>query len=110
MSEVQRLEKQLVDTKKLVAEAQMAAKLSENREFKKLILEEFCVQECARYAQLSADPALGVAERADALALSQASGHLRRWLSVKFQMGNVAERDIKELEEVLEQARQEQGE
>jgi hypothetical protein len=110
MSEVHQLEKQLSDSKKLVADKAMALKLSENREFRKLILDEFCVQECARYAQTSADPALPANERADALALAQAAGHLRRWLSVKVQMGNVAERDITELEAALEEARQEQGE
>lgn len=110
MSEVLQLEQQLTDSKKLVAEKAMALKLAENREFRKLILEEFCVQECARYAQASADAALSADDRANALAMAQAAGHLRKWLSVKVQMGNVAERDIAELETALEEARAEKGE
>lgn len=110
MTEVQQLEQQLSNAKQLVAEKNMALKLSDNREFRKLILEEFCVQECARYAQLSADPSLPANERADALALAQSAGHLRRWLHVKIQMGLVAEREIGEVESTIEQVRSEMGE
>lgn len=111
MSEVQQLEQHLVKSKKLVAEMLMAEKLQKNTEFRKLILEEFCVQECARYAQISADPALPANERADALALAQAAGHLRRWLGVKCQMGYVAERELPQVEEAIAAARaEEEGE
>lgn len=108
MSEVQQLERQLADAKILVEQKALAMKLADNPTFKKLILDEFCVKESARYAHSSADPALGPNERADALALSQAGGHLKRWLSVKIQMGNVAERDIKAVEEALSEARAEE--
>ena len=67
MSEVALLEKQLADTKTLVDRRTIAQRLAANADFRKLILEEFCVNECARYAQASADPALGANERADAL-------------------------------------------
>ncbi|MFP3645136.1 hypothetical protein [Paraburkholderia sp. SIMBA_054] len=107
-TEVQQLEAQLSQAKQVAAEKQMALKLSTNREFRQLILDEFCVKECARYAQLSADPSLPANERADSLALAQAAGHLRRWLSVKIQMGNVAEREIAEVEAAIEEARAEE--
>jgi hypothetical protein len=109
-AEVQQLERQLKDAKHLVEQKRLALKLADNREFRALILDEFCTKECARYAQSSADPALGANERADALAMAQAAGHLRRFLSVKIQMGSVAERDIEAVEEALVAARQEQGE
>lgn len=109
MSEVSQLEKQLADTKTLVARRDMALKLSKNSDFRKLILEEFCVQEAARYVQASADPALGATERADALAIAQASGHLKRYLSVIVQMGSVAERDLVTLQEAIEEARAAEG-
>ena len=110
MSEVYALEKQREDAKELLARRELALKLSRNPEFKQLILQEFCVNECARYAQSSGDPALNAEQRADALALAQSAGHLRRWLSVIVTMGNNAERAMPELDDAIEQARQEEGE
>ncbi|MFP3556418.1 hypothetical protein SB861_37745 [Paraburkholderia sp. SIMBA_049] len=106
--QIQGLEAQLSQAKQVVAQRDMAQKLAKNAEFRKLILEEFCVHECARYAQGSADPAISAENRADSLAIAQAAGHLRRWLSVKIQMGNVAEREISEVEAALEEARAEE--
>lgn len=110
MSEVLALEKQLQNAKQLAARREMALKLSENREFKQLILKDFCVEECARYAQSSADPALTLEQRADALALAQAAGHLRRFLSVVVQMGNTANNEIPQIEVAIEELRQEGAE
>lgn len=108
MSEVYALEKQLAEGKLAQEKRAIALKLYNNPDFKKLILEEFCVNECARYAQLSADPSLGPVERADALALAQASGHLKRFLSVVVTIGNQAQRLEDELEEAIVAARQEE--
>ena len=110
MSEVFALEKQLEDSKQAIARRELALKLYNNPEFKKLIIDEFCTTECARYAQLSADPSMGANERADSLAMAQASGHLRRFLSVIVSMGNQAERMLPDLEAEIEAARQEEGE
>lgn len=110
MSEVFALEKQLEDSKEAIVRRDLALKLYKNPEFKKLVIDEFCTTECARYAQLSADPSLGDRERADALAMSQAAGHLRRFLSVVVTMGNQAERLLPDLESEIEAARQEEGE
>lgn len=110
MSEVLALEKQLQNAKQLAARREMALKLSDNREFKQLILKDFCVEECARYAQSSADPALTIEQRADALALAQAAGHLRRFLSVVIQMGYTAMNEIPQIEVAIEELRQEGAE
>lgn len=109
MSEVFALEKQLADSKEAIERRELALKLYKNPEFKKLILEEFCVNECARYAQSSADPALDDRSRADALNIAQAAGHLRRFLSVIIAMGNQADRLIPDLETAIEEARHEEG-
>ena len=109
MSDVLSLEKQLNNAKELVVKRELALKLSENPEFRKLILEDFCVTECARYAQLSADPGLSDRERQDSLALAQAAGHLRRFLSVTIQQGYVASNSMQDLEDEIEAARQEEG-
>jgi hypothetical protein len=108
MSQVQKLERQLEDSKKLVEVRDMVLKLSQNREFKKVIHDLFMVQEAARMVGLSADPALPANERADALNMAQAAGHLKRWLSVQVQMGNVAARDLGAVEEALAEARVEE--
>lgn len=109
MSQVEQLEQQLIEAKKLVERRQMAIRLSQNPDFKKLILDEFCLQEAARYVHASADPSLGPDERADALALAQASGHLKRFLSVTVQMGAHAERDIPNIDEAIDEARSEEA-
>src|SRR4051812_43154942 len=100
------LERQLVDNKRLIERREMAQRLANNRDFKKLILEEFCGTDCARYAQESADPALRAEDRADALSMAQASGHLKRYLSLVIRMSSTAERNITDLEETLEEMRQ----
>lgn len=111
MSEVTiaQLEGYIENSKIHVDRAAMAAKLANNREFKKLILEDFCVNECARYAQMSADPSLNAEERADALAIAQAAGHLRRYLQVVHMMGATAQKDIAGANEEIEEIRGEGG-
>ena len=110
MSEVFHLERQLEEYKKVVERRDLAKKLYNNREFKKVILDDFCITECARYAQSSGDPALTPEQRADALAMAQAAGHLRRYLSVTVQLGNSGEGQIADLEQAILEARQEEGE
>lgn len=105
---VDQLEAQLSNAKELVKRRHDAQKLAENKLFRTLILEEFCEKEAARFAHASADPALKAEERADALALAQAGGHLRRWLSMQIQMGAHAEREMGNIEAELEEARHEE--
>lgn len=112
MSEVtiENLEKQIEDLKKNVDRREMALRLANNPDFRKLILEGFCQVEAAAYVQTSCDPALGDRERADALAIAQASGHLKRWLSVQVSMGYQASLTIKDCEAAIEELRAEEQE
>jgi hypothetical protein len=87
----------------------MAIRLFQNNDFQHLIMQEFCVKEAARYVQSSCDPALDAGSRADSLALAQASGHLKRWLSVTTQMANRARADIINVDEQLEYMRSEEA-
>jgi hypothetical protein len=105
MSDIQDLEQGIKDAETLIGRRQMALKLSDNHEFRKLILEDFCGTEAARLVQLSADPILSDRERADALAMAQASGHLRRYLSMMIQMGYTAERELPQLQSALDETR-----
>lgn len=109
MTEVENLESQKKDLKEIIDRSAAADRLSRNKDFRNLILEEFCVKEAARYVQLSADPARTQEERQDALNIAQASGHLKRYLSVIFRMGESAERAMEELENALEEARFEEA-
>ena len=110
VSEIAGLEKQLVDAKFLLERREVAMRLAKNPDFRKLILDGFCLHDAARYAQESADPALTTDQRADALAIAQASGHLKRFLSITIQMGAHAERTMPELEDSLADARAEEME
>lgn len=104
-SVVEGLENQIKDAKEQIERAKSARRLWGNKDFKKLILEGFCRDDCARFASQSADPALAPEQQRDALNLAQAGGHLRRFLSAQMQLGGVAEREMTELEESLEEAR-----
>lgn len=110
MSEVAELEYQLEQNKSLKLRRDQAERLSKNKDFRDLIINGFCLNDAARFVQLSGDPALGEAERADSLALAQASGHLKRFLQAQIQMGAAAIRTIPELEEAIAEARLEEAE
>jgi len=109
MTDVTELEAYRENQQTLLDRRNMALRLSNNPDFKKLILDEFCMREAARYVHTSADPAMGKEERADALAMAQASGHLKRFLSVTVQMGAHAERSMPEVDAALAEARAEEG-
>jgi len=109
MSEVQitieQLELQLVSSKEQVELRNAAQRLWANRDFKKVILESFMRDECARYAQQAGNPGIPHTEREDAMAMAMASGHLKRFLSVIIQMGNNAEAQIGPIEDALDEER-----
>lgn len=107
MSEVSQLERHLDALKKHAEIGNAIVRLTANPDWKLVIEDLFCTQECARYAQQSADPALSAENKADALAIAQAAGHLRRFLSVQVMMANQADRDIINTEEALAEARAE---
>ena len=108
MSDVKEIEQSIEGLKAQVALRDQVLKLEKNREFRNVILDGFCTKEAATYVQLSADPNLGKNEREDALALAQASGHIKRYLSVLKAMGNNAESQIPRYEQGLVEARQEE--
>lgn len=105
MSDIQDLEQEIKEAEELIARRKSALKLSENREFRKLFHEEYFHTEAARLVQLSADPALTLEQRADALAMAQATGHTKRYLSMAVQMGAVAERQLPDMVATLDELR-----
>lgn len=107
MSDVFQLEQQLTKAKLLVEQRDAALRLSKNRDFKKLILDGFCLNDCARFAQMSADPVLNKDQRADALSMAQAGGHVRRFLQMMLVIGDTAEIEMRDLPDEIALARQE---
>jgi hypothetical protein len=108
MSEVnvlEQLERHVEKLKYAVEMRDMAVRLADNRDFRKLILDGFCVSEAARYVQESGDPALTPNQRADALNLAQASGHLKRFIAITIQLGNQAAEDVRSTEEQIDEVR-----
>ena len=103
-------EQQLAEAKVEVANAKELERLLNTPVFKKVILERFCVTECARYAQMSADPSLTAEQRADALGIAQAAGHLRRWIGVVLRMADTHSASIPNLEDNIEIMRQQSDE
>ena len=105
MKTVAKLEEQLKDNKTLMQRRDVIVRLGKNPDFRTVILDAFFVEECARYARESGDPALTAEQRADAIAMAQAAGHLKRFLNVQIAMGNAAEQSVVALEEAIEEAR-----
>ncbi|MEQ1950925.1 hypothetical protein [Mesorhizobium sp. CN2-181] len=107
MSEIVQLERQIEEAKAVVEQRDMMVKLTNNREFKKLIVEGFMKDECSRYTHLSTQPGISLQDRADALAAAQAAGHLKRWINAIIMMGNNAEGELGEAKELLDELRAE---
>ncbi|MNF31595.1 hypothetical protein D3C87_1144540 [compost metagenome] len=108
MSEVEEAVKQLreyqADQKILVEARDMYHRLYANPDFKKLIVDGFMTHECARYVQESCDPMLTAAQRADALAMAQAAGNLKRFLALCHVIGNTAEDNIRKADDDIAHA------
>lgn len=107
MASIEQLEQQKIGMNEAIERRNIAVRLAGNRDFKKLILEYFCVEECARYARQSADPAMDEAAQRDSLAMAQAAGHLKRFLSVVIRMGDDCAGHMAELDEMLDELRAE---
>lgn len=102
---IEELEIHRTKLKDSVAYAEDVRKLMGNPLFRKVILEDFCIQSAARYVQESCDPLLTAEQRADALALAQAGGHLKRWLDITIRMADASERSILDVDDELEKLR-----
>lgn len=109
MPTVAQLEQQKSNAKEFMETRDLALRLSQNADFRKLILNDYMIHEAARLVALSADPVLDDRQKTDAMAMAQAPGHLKRYLTVLQQMGDKAEQDMEELELMLEEARNEEA-
>jgi hypothetical protein len=102
------LEAHQENLKEFVTLREVALRLANNRDFKRLILDEYIVKEAARLVHMSADPIHTAQEQADALAMAQAAGHLKRFLRVTEMRGERAIQDIHDLDDTISEARLEE--
>lgn len=110
MSDIKALEDLKVQHQNQVAMRDLVLKLSNNRDFKKVIEEEYCIQEAARFVELAGSPTLSVEQRKETLDCAMAPGHLKRWMSARIQMGNYSEDQIFQIDAEIEELRGEEAE
>ena len=109
MSEIQTnlesFEEHLKQNQDAVDRRDALLRLEKNADYKRLFREEFMLNDCARFAQLSVNPTLTTEQQADALAKAQSAGHLKQYLSVIILQGNTAEATIPQIHEAMAELR-----
>ena len=110
MSEVTELENQKDQYKELIATRDAIKRLESNPDFKKIIIDQYCIKECARYIGVAGDPAVSKEDRDLALEMGKAGQHLKRWLNVSIRMGDHAKNELPELENAITEAQSQSGE
>jgi hypothetical protein len=106
MSEVITLHHQLEEAKMVIKKTERLERLLKNADFREVIVNGFARDDAARYVQESCDPSLDADSRADALAIAQAPGHLKRWINAQLQMANFHRNNIPQIEEAIAELRQ----
>ena len=105
--EIKEIELSIEHAKEIALRGEMAEKLATNHEFKKLILDGYFRDEAARLALLSSDPALDQTSREHVLRDLNGPGSLKRYLSAIVQMGRVAQNEIREAYQTMDEIRAE---
>lgn len=107
-NEIEEVELSIAYAKEIVARGAMAEKLSHNADFKKLVLEGYFVNEAARLALLYSDPNLNAETREAVARELSGPGTFKRYLSTLVQMGHIAQRELREHTETLDEIRSEE--
>jgi chaperonin cofactor prefoldin len=107
--QIESIELSMEQAKKLVVNAQTAERLSQNPDFKKLVMEGYFVEEAARLALLLTDPTTVTTPHRKEMVMNAliGVGGLKQHLSAVIQMGRQAENDLVEMGETIEELRQE---
>ena len=110
-NEIHEIELSKKDAQKLVDIGKSVDRLLSNRDFKRVILEEFFQKEPVRLVGLLSDTEWQTPERqAELIADMKAIGYLRQFLNTRAAMGDQALAAIEEMDEVLEELRAEEAE
>lgn len=106
--EIQELELSIEAAREIVERGNMAARLAHHPDFKKIVMDGFFRDEAARLVHLLSDPNLPEKDRAHVQNAINGVGYLKRYLHSLVQMGVVAEKEIAQGEETLEEIRAEE--
>lgn len=108
MSDLKALEHQLAEAREFIQKKNQVEELTSNPLFKEIILQGFCIDDCARAIKASADIGVPKEEREDCIKLAQAAGYLEKYLHTVCRQGYMAEGDIARINEAIEYARTEE--
>lgn len=78
--EIEQLEHQKEINKELIHKGNLLNKLEQYPEFKEIILDDFCLKDCARYLQVSVNTLVAPEARENSLNMAKASGYLLSYL------------------------------
>lgn len=104
MSDIEQIELSIEDAKELIKRKDMALKLASNREFKKLVLDGYFVDEAARLVAVSGDY-LQKDYRDEIFDAIKAISHFKQFMQNIVKTGEIAERELRDQEEVLDELR-----
>ena len=107
MANIQRLEQEIADSHIVIGKRNAALRLSANKEFRELFMQDYFVTEAARLVQISSDTNLTKETREECLAMAIATGHTKRYLSMVVQSGAHAEANLQSNMELLDELRAE---
>lgn len=108
MSDISQLEISIEQARNMVALRDAVVKLSTNREFKKVFIEDYFKAEAIRLVDLSADPIITEDQKADVLVSMHGISVLKQYLRRLTQMGDIAEQEIKDAREEIDHIREEE--
>jgi hypothetical protein len=108
MSDIEMIELSIEEAKKMIEKKNLVEKLMRNREYRRIIEDGYFKEEAARLAGCSADPAMEQ-YRDDIFLGIQAISKLQQYMRTLVQMGNIAERDLNEHNEALDELRAEEA-
>jgi len=106
--DIEQVEMGIDEAKRIIAEGKDAMTLADNPLFKKIVLDGYFKNEAARLALLISDPTISEAIRGYIERDLYGIGGFKRFLSAKVQMGLVAEQEVKDLGETLDEMRAEE--
>lgn len=104
---IELIELSIEEAKKIIATKNSVDRLISNRDFKKVFTEGYLTNEAARLAGLSADPQT-IEHREEIFSAIQSISHVQQYLRNLRQFGMIAERDMHENQELLDETRAEE--
>lgn len=102
---IEALTNQLNGAKEAQKKLEKLTRLCKNKDFKDLILEDYCVQEAARLLHMSIHPSQSNEERAKFLVMAQATGGVLMYIHAQEQLLNRDISTISDIEDQLDQLR-----